>query len=139
LSISKKSSKISFSKNSRKIFINFYVKNGAERPLGDTRGGYHATTHTGGVAQSWPRPPVVRGAHLAPHLSLPPQLLLSPKISQHLAQTRVLVVLHHDFSISLLSPSFLLRFGAFVLRYVTPPFVQVEFLLVKYSLSILAL
>jgi hypothetical protein len=33
----------------------------------------------------------------------------------------------------------LLRFGAFVLRYVTPPIVQVEFCLVKYFLSILAL
>jgi hypothetical protein len=39
----------------------------------------------------------------------------------------------------LLSPSLLLRFGAFVLRYVTPSIVQVEFCLVKYLLSILAL
>jgi hypothetical protein len=43
------------------------------------------------------------------------------------------------FSISLLIPSLLLRFGAFVLRYVTPPIVQVEFCLVKYLLSILVL
>jgi hypothetical protein len=42
-----------------------------------------------------------------------------------------------DFSISLLSPSFLLKFGAIVLRYVTPPLVQVEFHVVKYLLSIL--
>jgi hypothetical protein len=62
-----------------------------------------------------------------------------PKYLNTLAQTRVLVVLHCDFSISLLSPSLLLRFGAFVLRYVTPPIVQVEFCLVEYFLSILAL
>jgi hypothetical protein len=43
------------------------------------------------------------------------------------------------FSISLLNPSLLLRFGAFVLRYVTPSIVQVEFCLVEYFLSILAL
>jgi hypothetical protein len=49
----------------------------------------------------------------------------------HPAHTRGLAVLHLDFLISLLSPSFLLRFGAFVLRYVTPPLVQVEFLLVN--------
>jgi hypothetical protein len=57
----------------------------------------------------------------------------------HPAQTRVLAVLHLDFLISLLSPTFLLRFGAFILWYVTPPLVQVEFLLMKYFLSILAL
>jgi hypothetical protein len=41
--------------------------------------------------------------------------------------------------ISLLNPSLLLKFGAFVLRYVTPPIVQVEFCLVEYFLSILDL
>jgi hypothetical protein len=41
--------------------------------------------------------------------------------------------------ISLLSPSLLPRFGAFVLRYVTPLIVQVEFYLVEYFFSILAL
>jgi hypothetical protein len=56
-----------------------------------------------------------------------------------MAQTHVLAVLAHDFSISLLSPSLLLRFGAFVLQYVTPSIVQVEFCLVEYILSILAL
>jgi hypothetical protein len=57
----------------------------------------------------------------------------------HPAQTRVIAVLHLDFSISLLSPTFLLKFGSFALQYVTPPLVQVEFLFVKYLLSILAL
>jgi hypothetical protein len=62
-----------------------------------------------------------------------------PKYLNTPAQTRVLAALHRDFSISLLSPSLLLRFGAFVLQYVTPSIVQVEFCLVEYFLSILAL
>jgi hypothetical protein len=62
-----------------------------------------------------------------------------PKYLNTPAQTRVLAALHHDFSISLLSTSLLLRFGAIVLQYVTPPIVQVEFCLVEYFLSILAL
>jgi hypothetical protein len=82
---------------------------------------------------------MVRGGALASHLSLPPQLFVSPENNDTPAQTLVLAALHRDFLISLLSPSLLLRFGAFVLRYVTPPIVQVEFLLVKYFLSILAL
>jgi hypothetical protein len=68
-SILEKSSKISFSKNSRKIFLNFYVKNGAERHLGDLRGTHHATSPPGGA--------------LASHLSLHPHFLLSLEISQH--------------------------------------------------------
>jgi hypothetical protein len=132
--------KYSFSKNSRKIFLNFYVKNGAERHLGDPRGTHHATSPPWGAAQAWPRPPMVRGDPLAPHLSLHPHFLLSlPKYLNTPAQTRVLAALHHDFLISLLSPSLLLRFGAIVLRYVTPSIVQVEFCLVEYFLSILAL
>jgi hypothetical protein len=91
------------------------------------------------MAQPWPRPPMVMGPPLAFHLSLPPQLFLSPENNNTPAQTRVLAALHLDFSISLLSPSLLLRFGAFVLRYVTPPIVQLEFCLLEYFLSILAL
>jgi hypothetical protein len=49
--ISKNPQKLSFSKNSRKFFINFYVENGAERHLGGTRRGCHTTSHIGGVAQ----------------------------------------------------------------------------------------
>jgi hypothetical protein len=81
---------------------------------------------------------MVRGA-LASHLSLPPQLFLSPENNDTPAQTRVLADLYLDILISLLSPPLFLRFGAFVLRYVTPPIVQVEFCLVEYFLSILAL
>ena len=58
---------------------------------------------------------------------------------QFIAQNCVLVVLALDFSISLLSPSLLLKFGAFVLQYVTPPIVQVDLCLVVYILSILLL
>jgi hypothetical protein len=77
--ISEKSSKIKFLKKFQNFFINFYVKNGIEGHLGDTRRGSHTTTHTGGVAQPWPCPPAVRGPHLASHLSLPSQLFLSPE------------------------------------------------------------
>jgi hypothetical protein len=82
---------------------------------------------------------MVRGGALATHLSLHPHFFLSPKNLNTPAQTRVLAALHRDFSISLLSPSLLLKFGAIVLWYVTPPIVQVDFYLVEYFLSILAL
>ena len=77
--ISKKSSKIKFLEKFWKIFLKFYAKNGAERHLGDTRRGCHAISHTGGAAHPRVRPPGVRGPHLASHLSLPPQLFLSPE------------------------------------------------------------
>jgi hypothetical protein len=110
-----------------------------KRHLGDLRGTCHATSPPGGAAQPWPRPPMVRGGPLASHLSLPPQLFLSPKNNDTPAQTCVLAALHLDFSISLLNPSLLLRFGAFIRRYVTSLIVQVEFCLVEYFLSILVL
>jgi hypothetical protein len=120
------------------MFLIFYVKNGAERHLGDPRGTHHATSPHGGAARLGPRRGMVRG-------TLWPSTYLSTLISFSLlkylhtpAQTRVLAALHRDFSISLLSPSLLLRFGAFVLWYVTPSIVQVEFCLVEYFLSILA-
>jgi hypothetical protein len=62
-----------------------------------------------------------------------------PKYLSTPAQTRVLAAFHRDFFISLLSLSLVLKFGAIVLRYVTPSIVQVEFYLVEYFLSILAL
>jgi len=137
---SEKSSKIKFLKKLQKnLFLNFYVKNGAERHLGDLRGTCHATSPPGGVAQPWPRPPMARGAPWPlTYLFLSSSFSL-PKNNDTPAQTRVLAALHLDFSISLLSPSLLLRFGAFILRYVTPPIVQVEFCLVEYFLNILAL
>jgi hypothetical protein len=138
LSISEKSSK---NKVSRKIpeksFLFLWQKWGREapgRPQVDPP--HHFTTR--GATQVWPRPPMVRGAWPLTYLFLPSSFSL-PKNHDTPAQTRVLAALHLDFSISLLIPSLLLRFGAFVLRYVTPPIVQVEFCLVEYFLSILAL
>jgi hypothetical protein len=72
------------------------------------------------------------------YLFLPSSFSL-PKNNDTPAQTCVLAALLLDFLISLLNPLLLLRFGAFVLWYVAPSIVQVEFCLVKYFLSILAL
>jgi hypothetical protein len=76
---SEKSSKIKFLEKFQKILYKFLYENGAERHLGGTRWGSHATSHTGGVAQPWPRHPCVRGPHQVTHLSLLPQLFLSPE------------------------------------------------------------
>jgi hypothetical protein len=129
--------KLSFSKNSIKIFLNFMSKWGRDapgRPQGDpprhltTRGrGPSLAAPTHGEGAPWP----LTYLFILTSFSLP-KYLNTP------AQTHVLAALHRDFSISLLSPSLLLRFGAFVLRYVTPSIVQVEFCLVEYFLSILA-
>jgi hypothetical protein len=110
-----------------------------QRGTWETIGGPATPPHHQGRGPALATPTYGEGAPLASHLSLPPQLFLSPKNNDTAAQTRVLAALHLDFLISLLSPSLLLRFGAFVLRYVTPPIVQVEFCLVEYFLSILAL
>jgi hypothetical protein len=50
LSISEKSSKIKFLEKFQKNLFNFYVKNGAERHLGDLKGTCHATSPPGGAA-----------------------------------------------------------------------------------------
>ena len=96
-------------------------------------------TPPGGAATPWPRLGVV-GAHQGPPLPpLPPTLPSYPRKKFPSSQTRVLAALGRDFSISLLSPSFLLKFEAFDLRYVTPPLLQLEFHLMKYTMSILVL
>jgi hypothetical protein len=62
-----------FSKNSRKLFLNFYIKNGTERHLGHPRGTHHATTPHGGAVQARPRHGMVWGLlalHLFFHLPL---------------------------------------------------------------------
>jgi hypothetical protein len=139
LSISEKSLKIKFLEKFRKFFLNFYVKNGAERHLGHLRGDppcHHTTWWRGpGLATPW-------HGEGAPCPSTYLSTFTSLSLSKYLhttAQTHVLDVLPRYFSISLLSPSLLLRFGAFVLRYVAPSIVQIEFCLVEYFLSILAL
>jgi hypothetical protein len=136
---SEKSSKIKFlekfQKNPFKILCQKWGREAPGRPQGDPP--CHLTTR--GAAQAWPRPPMVRGAPWpSTYLSTLTSFSL-PKYLNTPAQTRVLAALHRDFSISLLSPSLLLRFGAIVLRYVTPSSVQVEFCLVEYFLSILDL
>jgi hypothetical protein len=136
---SEKSSKIKFLKKFQKNPFKFLCQKWGREAPGRPRGDLprHLTTRGRGPALAVPT--YGEGGPLASHLSLPPQLFLSPENNDTPTQTQVLVALHLDFLISLLSPSLLLRFGVFVLRYVSPPIVQVEFCLVEYFLSILAL
>jgi hypothetical protein len=139
LSISEKSSKIKFLEKFQKNLFKFlYQKWGREapgRPQGDLP--CHLTTRGHGPALT--APTYYEGAPWPlTYLFLPSSFSL-PKNNDTPAQTRVLAALLLDFLISLLSPSLLLRFGAFVLWYVTPSIDQVEFCLVEYFLSILAL
>jgi hypothetical protein len=139
LSIFEKSSKIKFLEKFQKILFNFLCKKWGREAPGTPQGDppcHHITWWRGlglvapwhGEGASWP----------STYLSTSTSLSL-PKYLHTTAQTHVIAVLPRDFSISLLSPSLLLRFGAFVLRYVTPLIVQLEFCLVEYFLSILAL
>jgi hypothetical protein len=130
--ISEKSSKIKFLEKFQKILYKFLCQKWGRETPGRHKVGLprHLTHRWRGPAQA--APPRCERAFLPCSFSL-------PKTTTHSAQTRVLTVIHLDFSISLLSPTFLLKFGSFALRYVTPPLVQVEFLLVKYFVSILAL
>jgi hypothetical protein len=110
-----------------------------QRGTWETSGG--PTTHltTRGRGPALAAPTYGEGAPWPLTYLFLPSCFSLPKNNDTPAQTRALAALHLDFLISLLSPSLLLRFGAFVLRYVTPSIVQVEFCLVKYFLSILAL
>jgi hypothetical protein len=104
-----------------------------------TRGTHQATTRHLGAVEGRPRPALVWGPPGPPLTHLSPTPFSLPTIHTTIAQTRVLAALARDFSISLLSPSLLLKFRPFALRYVTPPCIQVEFCLVEYTLSILLL
>jgi hypothetical protein len=139
LSISEKSSKIKFlekfQKNLFKFLCQKWDRETPGRPQGDlpchltTRGrGPALVAPTYGEGGPWPL------TYLFLHSSFS-----LPKNNDTPAQTRVLAALLLDSLISLLNPSLLLRFGAFVLRYVTPSIVQVKFCLVEYILSILVL
>jgi hypothetical protein len=136
---SKKSSKIKFLEKFQKNIFKFLCQKWGREAPGRPQGDLPRHLTTRGCGPALAAPTYGEWAPLASHLSLPPQLFLSPENNNTLAQTHVLAALHLDFSISLLIPSLLLRFGAFVLRYVTPSVVQVEFCLVEYFLSILAL
>jgi hypothetical protein len=48
-------------------------------PEDETEGRHEAFTHTGGAAQPWPRPPVVRAARPSPRPLLPPTYTLLPE------------------------------------------------------------
>jgi hypothetical protein len=105
----------------------------------ETSGGPTTPPHHQGRGPSLAAPTYGKGGPWPLTYLFIPSSFSLPKNHDSPAQTRILATLHLDFSISLLSPSLLLRFGAFVLRYVTPSIVQVEFCLVEYFLSILAL
>ena len=102
-------------------------------------GTHRAPTPHGGAAGLGLRQHMVWGPHGPPLTLLPPLPSSLPTKHSHIRKNRVLAVLALGFSISFLSPSLLLRFGAFALRYVTPPLIQIEFCLVDYMLSILLL
>jgi hypothetical protein len=115
------------------------MSNLGQRGTWDTpKGTHHGTTPHGGATKARPRRGMVWGP-LALHLPLhQPLHFLSQNISTPLLKPKFLLFLL-AISICLLNPSLLLTFGAFVLRYVTPSIVQVEFCLLEYFLSILAL
>ena len=133
---SKKFQQWSFQKNSRKIIIKISTSGETQRGLGPTRGGHQ-----------WPRRPAGAAQHLAAPIGrLGPtgpasrwvfflSLSFSPK-------TRVLHLFlrsccsWRQFSISLYSLSFELRFWTNTHWYVTPPPLQLDFWLVASFVSI---
>jgi hypothetical protein len=126
-------------KKSKKTFIKFLcLKCGREAP-GKTQGGPTMPPHhlvaraRPGRAWAW------CGAPWPSTYSSTCHSTLSPEKTPHNFSDSCSCYSYSRFLISLLNPSLLLRFGAFVLRYVTPPIVQVEFCLVEYFLSILVL
>jgi hypothetical protein len=139
LLIFEKSSKIKFIEKFQKNLFKFLCQKWGREAPGRPQGDLPRHLTTRGRSPSLAAPTYCEGGPLASHLSLPPSSFSLPKNHDTPAQTRVLAALHLDFLISLLSPSLLLKFGAIVLRYVTPSIVQVEFCLVEYFLSILAL
>src|SRR3954447_21030463 len=86
-----------------------------------------------GCAQGCMGPPWPLSSSSSTHYLLSPEKTRTQSSHSHFRCSCL------QFSISLLSPSFLLRFGAFVPWYVNPPIIQVEFCLVEYFLSILLL
>jgi hypothetical protein len=108
--------------------------------LGDLRGTHHTTSPpTRGRSPSLATPTYGEGASWPLTYLFIPTYFSPPKNLNTPTQIHVLAALHLDFLISLLSPSLLLKFEAIVLWYVTPSIIQVEFCLVEYFLSILAL
>ena len=104
-----------------------------------TRGTHQATTHHQGAVKGRPRPALVWGPPGPPITHPPPTPFSLPTKHTTIDQTCVLAALARDFLIYLLIPSLLLKFGPIVLRYVTPPIIQVEFCLAEYIFGILVL
>ena len=127
--------KLLFYKVSRKIPENlpkFFICKISQRGTWESSRGPNMPPHLGqarpnpGHGQAWcgaPSPPLTP---LSLSLSLP----LTQEILSSSSNTSFCCS-SSRISISLLSPSFLLKFGAIVPWYVTPPYIQVEFCLVK--------
>ena len=100
------------------------------------------TENTAGGASTWARGsrarPLPRGPMVAPlHLFLHPHTSSSSQKNHHLAQARVLAHFAAIFDPLLKAPLTKLL-GEIVPWYVTPPLVQLVFVLVLYSLQIFA-
>ena len=82
--------------------------------------------------------PLPRGPHMGPlHLFLHPHTSSSSRKNHHIAQTRVLA--HFSVIFDLLAQSSIHKTAlGIVLWYVTPPMVQLVFVLVLYLLQIFA-
>ena len=89
--------------------------------------------------REWRARPLPRGTHMGPlHLSFHPHTSsCSEKITHQLKPEFLLILL--PFSISLLKDPFAKLLWVIVLRYVTPPMVQLVFVLVLYLLQFLLL
>jgi hypothetical protein len=139
LLISEKSSKIKFLEKFWKNLFKFLCQKWGRDAPGRHQGDPPCHLTQGGRGPSLAAPWHGEGAPWPSTYLATLTSLSLPKYLNTSAQTRVLAALHRDISISLLIPSLVLKFGAFVLRYVTPPIVQVEFCLVEYFFNILAL
>ena len=101
-------------------------------PVGHPR----AAPHQPARPRRGARHPVVWAPPCPTYSSLPPILLSLPKKLEPVRSHSRFCPRAQDFLISLLSPDLCLKFGTFVLRYVTPLIIQIEFCLVEYILSI---
>ena len=104
-----------------------------------TSGAPQGATPPAGAAKEGGRHHVVWAPPCPTLSSLSPSTFSLPKKSTPAFSHLHFCSRAQEFSISLLSLDFCLKFGTFALRYVTPPPIQVEFCLVEYILNILLL
>ena len=129
-----------FSKIHKNYTVGPIFRRGTWEHLGMTSGAPQGGTPQAGAASKGGAPPWCVWVPLYPTLaSLSPTLFSLPKKLAPGSSHSRFCSRTPDFSISLLSPDFCLKFGTFALRYVTPPIIQVEFCLVEYILNILLL